>query len=673
MIARLIFLLFFTTTLFADKNVLVLHSYHHGLQWTDSISKGIIAAFESSEEKINIYFEYLDSKRNLESSFLERTFRYFLLKHNNTAFDVIIASDNDALAFLNDYQHELFPNTPVVFCGINNFDPQMASNLPHVTGVKEVVDYDGTLALAIELFPKRKKVVVVLDNTYTANTIRTEIKEVEKRFNPELDFYYFWDFETQDLEAFIHKHKEDIFVYALAFNRDKKGNFFSYSESIAIIKRLFGSTIPVFGSWDFFLGQGIIGGVIVSGFNQGHTAGTLTLEVLQGKEANTLSIQTNIGKDGIIFDYKEMQRFSLKTPKGLLHVSYINKPIGFFAQHKTVLIPLGVLFLILLIGVLLREFRNHERNQMLKEANALLDQKIALATQESQKNEKLFRFVADSSLYLIWVADTKYNITYINTKVKEYFDLSPQDIIGSHDFPFLSPSYKKELRAQLEALHQDRTLESIAFEFYCDTLDKYMKNTVMPIHDSEGVVDGYKGIIEDITEEKIHLDLLEEAAQTDALTGLLNRSTLEVNYLNLLQKMRLSQEESCLMMIDIDHFKEINDCAGHLMGDNVLKRLAQYLKAYFRKSDLIFRYGGEEFVVLLPDISQKDAYTSAQTLKVKVSEEPFEGIVASLTISIGLTVISKDDSVLMETIAKADEALYRAKKNGRNRVEAFDG
>jgi len=78
-VIRKIFLLLFflSTVLFADKNILVLHSYHHGLEWTDSISKGLISAFDKSKEKTNLYFEYLDSKRHLETPFLNQTFQYF--------------------------------------------------------------------------------------------------------------------------------------------------------------------------------------------------------------------------------------------------------------------------------------------------------------------------------------------------------------------------------------------------------------------------------------------------------------------------------------------------------------------------------------------------------------------------------------------------------------------
>lgn len=671
--SRLLFLLvlFLSTSLFAEKNVLVLHSYHHGLQWTDNISKGIISSLENSKEKINIYFEYLDSKRHLESSFMDTTFRYFLLKHHNTSFDAIIVSDNDALLFMNQYQQELFPDKPVIFCGINNFTPELVSNLPEVTGVKEMVDYDGTLSIAMELFPKRKKVMVVLDDTLTAKKILAEVKEVEKYLNGKLDFYYFWDFDEKALSTFIKQNKDELLVYALAFNRDKKGHFFSYDESIGIIQNLFGSSIPVFGSWDFFLGKGIVGGVIISGFNQGKIAGELTLKVLQFEEANSLAIQSNIGRDGVIFDYHKMQYFSLKEPRSLLPISYINKPIDFFTQYKKVIIPMAVFICFLVVLLILREIHNRTRNKIVQELNASLEHRIALAVQESEKSEKFFRFIANNAPYIIWVIDMEYKITYINDRVKEYFHVSPEKIIGTTNFVFLEPEYLHEMLNQIDILHKDSSLDSISFEFYRQSFERYTKNYIISIYSNEGVLKGYKGIIQDITEEKLSLNLLEEAAQTDSLTGLLNRVTLEKQFFALSSEMRTKHKGLCLMMIDIDHFKNINDTAGHLLGDYVLVKLSEILKNYFRKTDLLFRYGGEEFVVLLPDISLEHALMSAEKLRKLIEQETFidDGKATSVTISVGLSMLSLEDEMINSIIARADEALYRAKQHGRNKVE----
>lgn len=657
--------------LFADKNVLVLHSYHHGLEWTDSISKGLISAFDKSKEKTNLYFEYLDSKRHFETSFLNQTFQYFLLKHGDTSFDAIIVSDNDALAFVNQYGNELFPNKPVIFCGINNFTPQLVAKLPQSTGVKEIIDYHGTLSLAHTLFPKKDKVMVVLDNTLTANKILTEMREVEKSFSQQFQFCYMWDFSDAELATFVEKNKETLLVYLLSYNRDKKGNFFSYSDSVIKIQEIFTPNVPIFGSWDFFLDKGIVGGVITTGFMQGKMAGEMAIQVLEGAEVNNIALLSNAGKDSIILDYKVMQKFSLKAPDTLLHVNYINEPTHFFTQYKAAILVVGFCFFISSLLLLVMVIKNREKNKILEQTNELLDQKVQLSLQESEKSEKLFRFIADSSPYVIWIIDTEHTLTYINGKVKEYFMHEPENIIGTQNFKFLQEAYLAEVYQHIKTLKEDLSIEYVQFEFYCAFLDKHMKNYIIPIHASDGGRAGYKGVMSDITQEKVKLDLLKQEAQTDYLTGLLNRTTFEKKLFSVFQEMKKENKELSLLMIDIDYFKKINDTYGHLIGDFVLKKVAKYLSTYFRKSDFIFRYGGEEFVVLLPDISMESAIASAQKIRKLISEQVFrvEEKDVLITVSIGLSMLNKDDRSINSVMIRADEALYKAKRSGRNRVE----
>jgi len=594
-----------------------------------------------------------------------------MLKHGNTSFDVIIVSDNDALAFVNQYGNELFPNKPVIFCGINNFTPQLVSKLPQSTGVKEIVDYHGTLSLAHTLFPQKDKVMVGLDNTLTADKILTEMREVEKSFSQQFQFYYIWDFSDEELATFVAQNKETLLVYLLSYNRDKKGNFFSYSESILKMQEIFTPSIPIFGSWDFFLDKGIVGGVITSGFNQGKMAGELAVEVLEGAQVNNIALLSNLGKDSVILDYKVMQKFSLKAPNTLLHVSYINKPIDFLTHYKTGMIAIGLFFFLFSSSMLIMIIKNRKKNKLLEETNELLDQKVQLALQESAKNEKLFRFIADSSPYVIWIIDTEHTLTYINSKVKEYFMHEPTNIIGTQNFQFLQEAYLAEVHQHIKKLQEDLSIEYVQFEFYCTFLDKHMKNYIIPIHASDGGHAGYKGVMRDITQEKIKLDLLKQEAQTDYLTGLLNRTTFEKKLLSVFQEMKKENKELSLLMVDIDYFKKINDTYGHLIGDFVLKKVANYLTTYFRKSDFIFRYGGEEFVVLLPDISMESAISSAQKIRKLISEQVFrvEEKDIVITVSIGLSMLNKDDRSINSVMIRADEALYKAKRSGRNRVE----
>ncbi len=165
-----------------------------------------------------------------------------------------------------------------------------------------------------------------------------------------------------------------------------------------------------------------------------------------------------------------------------------------------------------------------------------------------------------------------------------------------------------------------------------------------------------------------------EMALTDALTGLYNRRYLE-NHLNtLVAEARSSDKALSLLIVDIDFFKAINDTHGHDIGDEILKEFARRLQAGVRGVDLAVRYGGEEFVVAMPDADLSMAYLVGERLRLCIANEPFavqDGQVrVNVTISVGLATLMPEDTASETLLKRADQALYVAKRDGRNRVAA---
>jgi diguanylate cyclase (GGDEF)-like protein len=163
---------------------------------------------------------------------------------------------------------------------------------------------------------------------------------------------------------------------------------------------------------------------------------------------------------------------------------------------------------------------------------------------------------------------------------------------------------------------------------------------------------------------------LHKLASNDALTGAMNRRSLEQEAARLLARCARTGEELGIMMIDVDHFKSINDRYGHPAGDEVLRRLAAVAQATIRSSDYFARYGGEEFCILLPSTSEKDARILAERLRHNYAElvMEFDGEVLCSTISIGVSGSSHAGLEFALLVAAADQAMYRAKQDGRNRV-----
>lgn len=165
-------------------------------------------------------------------------------------------------------------------------------------------------------------------------------------------------------------------------------------------------------------------------------------------------------------------------------------------------------------------------------------------------------------------------------------------------------------------------------------------------------------------------------ALTDSLTGLYNRRYLEVHLEKLLEKNQESKKALAVLMIDIDHFKPVNDTYGHKAGDEVLKIFAERLKDHLRSFDLVARMGGEEFVAILPDVSEERAYMVAERLRRAIAEEPFtidhpDGPI-NITTSIGGSIIEHGSLSVHEALERADKVLYDAKEGGRN-CAVFEG
>jgi diguanylate cyclase (GGDEF)-like protein len=187
--------------------------------------------------------------------------------------------------------------------------------------------------------------------------------------------------------------------------------------------------------------------------------------------------------------------------------------------------------------------------------------------------------------------------------------------------------------------------------------------------------------------KKMEAQKTEKKARTesliDPLTGLHNRRAIKEELPSLISLMQREREDSSMLMLDIDHFKKINDTFGHLAGDQVLQQIAEIIKKNSRMMDHVFRYGGEEFIIFLPSANSEQSMKVAEKIRKKVEENVFE-VKANggeerieVTISIGCTNTSKIgalnniDEIIEKLIMGADTALYQSKKYGRNKSTMF--
>ncbi|MDD5229372.1 MAG: GGDEF domain-containing protein [Methylococcales bacterium] len=194
--------------------------------------------------------------------------------------------------------------------------------------------------------------------------------------------------------------------------------------------------------------------------------------------------------------------------------------------------------------------------------------------------------------------------------------------------------------------------------------------SISPVKNNHGEIVNFIGIKENISERKALEEILYKLANTDPLTGLFNRRVFLERLTQESERISRLGGSAVLLMLDLDFFKRVNDTYGHAMGDEVLRQFADILRKNSRSIDVAARFGGEEFVILLPSTNQNEAFIVAERLRKQVSDIAIEhpkGIV-HITVSIGAAELSEHDVDGEIVLNHADCALYIAKDSGRNKT-----
>ena len=304
------------------QRILVLNSYNQGYRWTDNIVRAIGDKF-GENPNIIINIEYMDTKMINNMDHFEWLKHLYKNKYEKYTIDVIISSDDDALKFLRKYQEELFPGVPIVFCGVNNFSNRKVRDLDNYTGVNEKSGFKDNIELFLTLHPNTKKLYVINDNLTTAIALQAEFFEAFKEYENQLDVEVLSDISIRALVNKVSSLEEDSIIYYLSFFSDSTGRTFTPNEVIPYVSKA--SPVPVYGSVDYMLGHGIIGGAFVSGYFQGKSAANAAEKILQGVHTEKIPvIMDNPSKH--MFDYQQLKRFNIDVSKLPKDSTIINQP-----------------------------------------------------------------------------------------------------------------------------------------------------------------------------------------------------------------------------------------------------------------------------------------------------------------------------------------------------------
>ena len=324
---------------------------------------------------------------------------------------------------------------------------------------------------------------------------------------------------------------------------------------------------------------------------------------------------------------------------------------------------------------LLATVRNAMRRIQLDWIRISLENKLEQA-------ENIHRFLVENSPDLIFTIDSSAVIRYANPRLSEFIgnggenlaDMQLSSIVSADDKAKLFYCVDKLLHRNVPSMNTEIRFVSSKRPAY----DWYFDLTMIVIDDADAVGRAAThhhiyGIARDITERRQAQKVIQFQAQHDALTGLPNRNTLNDRLRQLISNQKRNNVGFSLLFVDLDRFKVVNDTLGHPVGDHLLSIVSKRLATAVRKSDTVSRYGGDEFVVLLPETSGIQTAEHVATKIIDTLHEPYhvDSQKICLGASVGIAMFPEHGTTVEELISHSDSAMYRAKKNGRNTFQVF--
>jgi len=481
-----IFLIFFLS--FAISNeVLLLHSYHKGYKWSDDISLAVEQNLK--KHNINLTTEYMHTKRIANENYFALLAEVFREKFKYYNFDLVIASDNNALDFIIKYKNTLFKDKPILFCGINNFNESLLieNNLTdRVKGVVENVDIEKNIELILKIHPFTKEILIINDKTKTSLQVKKEFLNIKEKFKNRVSFKYIDEIDFNSLKRKVKTLPENRAILFLLLFKDKKGQNFTYKENLKSISKA--SNAPIYGLWDFYLGEGIVGGLLTSAFAQGDFVSKMAIDILINNKTieNTPIIKKSPNR--YMFDYSELIKFkpitTISVPKGSI---VINKPFSFYESNKNFI--WGIVFLFSLFIIII----------VLLFANILKRKEVE---KELQNQLKFLETLLDTIPHPIVHKDIDGTYLICNKAFAKLINKNREDIIGKTIGDFFDDNYAKaNIKKDLITLNSLKNQEYEISRKIDNKTNHYLinKSAFYNIDDSLG---GTVSVLNDITDKK---------------------------------------------------------------------------------------------------------------------------------------------------------------------------
>ncbi|MBW9149773.1 sensor histidine kinase [Clostridium sp. CM028] len=396
LISFIIFFLFLQTSVHAEntvqKNVLILNSYgndssiaagNQSINWTGQITSAINSEFVNSKKNIDVKIQYLDSGYNFEEEYSQIVYKLFKYKFRSTKFDVVITLDDNAFEFLQKYGDTLFPKTPVVFCGVYNFNKSMINANPLFTGLSKSPDIQSTIDVGLKLHPSTKQIFIITNKNPRGIITKNLIEGLIPLYKDKVKFLFSDEENVTKLKERVKSLPKDTIIYfdSNGTTKNNKGKDISIGETVNV---LFKDTfIPIYSTGYIQTNKESVGGVVTYGNDLGNEVGKLALKILNGEKVSDIPV-TEDSSHRYVFNYDKLKQFTIDMkdlPKGS---EIVNEPHKSYNMSKKQILYASSIVIFIIIGatifVIININKRRRAERLLSESENLLNTLINSTT-----------------------------------------------------------------------------------------------------------------------------------------------------------------------------------------------------------------------------------------------------------------------------------------------------
>jgi PAS domain S-box-containing protein len=379
------------------RTILVLHSFEQGPGWVQNVTAGIEAAFARDRTfSWVLHYEYLNVLETDPRDFPS----IFRLRFSRARFHAVICVDNQALEFAVTNRAEFFRSVPIVFCGIDRFEPAMLRGERGVTGVIDELDFTGTFALMRLLHPEAKRLLILANSSIRAESAAYErlVAAAQQEFRQDMSLEFWEDPELPDIRARASSIPDDTVIFTLAYFSDEEGRPFPLAEgtraAAAAIDR------PMYSCWESVFGSGVVGGSITRGSLVGEAAADLALRVLRGGDIDAMPIESP-ATTALLLDWNELRRAGVPLHLVPRDAEIVNSPFTFYQRYRT-WVWAGAALVAVLLALLVVSLAYGEKERRLKRRFGHSEQRLAAALEATGSG--------------VWEYDPAHGETYYDTR-----------------------------------------------------------------------------------------------------------------------------------------------------------------------------------------------------------------------------------------------------------------